>query len=75
MLEIVKSNSETSNNSIRLIAVALIISIARLAAIALIILIIATPFKLTTLAILIIATLFKRNTCKVARGRAASSAS
>ena len=64
MLEIAKSNSETSNNSTRLIAVTLTINIAKLVATTLAIPIIATPLKLTTLAIPIIATPFKRNAYK-----------
>jgi hypothetical protein len=75
MLEIAKSNSEISNNSARLAAVALIISIARLAAAALAIPITAALLKLITLAIPIIAAPFKRNACKAIGGRAASSAS
>jgi hypothetical protein len=75
MLEIAKSNSETSNNSIRLAAVTPAINIARLVAAALAILIAAAPFKLTTLVILIIATPLKRNAYKAIRGRAASSVS
>jgi len=64
MLEIAELNGETSNNSARLAAAALVISIARLAAITLVILVKAAPFKLTTLAILIAATPLKRNACK-----------
>jgi hypothetical protein len=67
-------NSKTSNNSIRLIAAALAVSIAKLAAITLIVLIAAAPFKLITLIVLVIATPFKHNTYKVIRGRVASSA-
>ena len=74
MLEIAKSNSKTSNNSIRLIAAALIINIAKLAATTLIILIIAAPLKLIALAIPIIAALLKCNACKAIRGYVASSA-
>jgi hypothetical protein len=69
MLEIVKSNSETSNNSVRLVVAMLAISIARLAAIALAILVVATPFKLITI------TPFKRSAYKVAGSRTANSAS
>ena len=75
MLEIAESNSKTSNNSIRLVAAALIVNIARLAAAALAIPVIATPLKLTTLIILIIATPFKRSAYKAIRGRAASGTS
>jgi hypothetical protein len=75
MLEIAKSNSETSNNSIRLVAVALVISIAKLVATTLIILVIAAPFKLATLAILVAIAPLKCNAYKAARGRVASSAS
>jgi hypothetical protein len=75
MLEIVKSNGKTSNNSARLVAVALAINIARLAAAAFAVPIIATPPKLAALIVLIIATPFKRNAYKAIRGRAASSAS
>ena len=46
MLEIAKSNSETSNNSARLAAVTLAINIARLAAAALIVAIAAALSKL-----------------------------
>ena len=52
MLEIAELNGETSNNSASLVAATLIINIAKLAATALSILVIATPFKLTTLIIL-----------------------
>jgi hypothetical protein len=69
MLKIVKSNSETSNNSIKLAVAILVISITKLVAAALIILVIATPLKLT------IITPLKRSACKAIRGRAASSAS
>jgi hypothetical protein len=69
MLEIAKSNSETSNNSIRLIAAMLVISIARLAAITLIIPVIATPFKLAIIIPL------KRSAYKAIRGCVASGAS
>jgi hypothetical protein len=68
MLEIAESNSETSNNSIRLIAAMLAISVTRLAAAALAVPIIAAPPKLATAAL-------RRSACKVARGRAASNAS
>jgi hypothetical protein len=74
MLEIEKSNSETSNNSISLVVVALIINIIKLAATTLAILIVATPLKLITFAIPIIATPLKRNAYKVVRGCAANSA-
>jgi hypothetical protein len=69
MLEIAKSNSETSNNSIKLVAAILAINIAKLAAIALVILVIATPLKLATIAPL------KRSAYKAIRGCAASNAS
>ena len=75
MLEIAESNSETSNNSARLVIAMLAISIARLAATAFAILIIAAPFKLAALIVLVIAAPFKHNACKAARGCAASSAS
>jgi hypothetical protein len=61
MLEIAKSNSETSNNSARLAVAMLAISIAKLVAI--------------TLAILVIATPLKRSAYKAIRGCATSSAS
>jgi hypothetical protein len=48
MLEIVKLNSETSNNSTSLVAAALAISIAKLVATAFAILVIATPLKLVS---------------------------
>ena len=64
MLEIAESNSETSNNSIKLVIATLVISIAKLIAIALAILIIAALLKLATLAILITATRFKCNAYK-----------
>jgi hypothetical protein len=69
MLEIIKSNGETSNNSTKLAAAILIINIAKLVATALIIPIAATPPKLTTI------TPLKRSAYKAIRGRAASSAS
>ena len=75
MLKIAESNNKTSNNSIRLIAATLAISVTRLVATTLAIPIIATPLKLTTLAIPIIATPFKCNAYKAIRGRAANSAS
>jgi hypothetical protein len=75
MLKIVKSNSETSNNSAKLAAVTLIISIAKLVATALVVPIAATLPKLTTLAILVIATPLKRDACKAAGSHAASNAS
>ena len=75
MLKIAKSNSKTSNNSIKLVIATLVISIAKLIAIALAILIIAALLKLATLAILITATRFKCNAYKAIRGRAANSAS
>jgi hypothetical protein len=75
ILEIAKSNSKISNNSARLVAITLIISVAKLAATNFIIPVIATPFKLATLAISIIATPFKHNACKAISGCIASSAS
>jgi hypothetical protein len=51
MLEIAESNGETSNNSARLAAATLAISVTRLVATALAIPVIATPFKLVALAI------------------------
>jgi hypothetical protein len=75
MLEIAELNSETGNNSARLVVVALTISVARLAAAALAVLIAATPFKLATFAVLVIVAPLKRGACKAARGRVASSAS
>ena len=68
MLEIAKSNSETSNNSIKLVAAILAINIAKLVAIALAIPVIATPPKLA-------AATLRRGAYKAAGGRAASSAS
>ena len=61
MLEIAKSNGETSNNSVKLAAAIFVISIARLAA--------------ATLEVLVVATPLKRGACKVAGGRAASGTS
>jgi len=75
MLEIAKSNGETSNNSIRLAAATLAISIARLIAAALAVPVAATPLKLIAFAILVIAIPFKRNACKAIRSRAASGTS
>jgi hypothetical protein len=75
MLKIAKSNNKTSNNSIRLVAIALAISIAKLIAIALAILVIATPLKLTTFIVPIIAAPLKCNAYKAVRGCAASNAS
>jgi hypothetical protein len=75
MLEIAKSNSETSNNSIRLAAATLIISIAKLVIAAFAILVIATPFKLIAFIILVIAAPLKRSAYKAIRSRAASGAS
>jgi hypothetical protein len=75
MLEIAKSNGETSNNSASLVVAMLAINIAKLVAITLAILVIATPLKLITLAIIIIATPFKRSAYKAIRGCAASSTS
>jgi len=68
-------NGKTSNNSAKLAAATLAISVAKLAATTLIILIIAAPLKLIALAIPIIATLLRRNACKAIRGRVASSVS
>jgi hypothetical protein len=75
MLEIAESNGETSNNSARLAAAALAISVARLAATALVVLVAATPLKLATLTIPIIAAPLRRSACKATRSRVASSAS
>jgi len=75
MLEIAESNGETSNNSARLAAATLAISVARLAVAAFIVLIITTPLKPATLIIPVIATPLKRSAYKVIRGRAASNAS
>ena len=69
MLEIAKSNSETSNNNIRLVAATLIVSIAKLAATALAIPVAATPLKLTTIAPP------RHSACKATGSRAASSTS
>jgi hypothetical protein len=69
MLEIAKLNSKTSNNSIRLVAAILAISIAKLVATTLAIPVIVTLFKLA------IATSLKRSAYKAIRGRAASGAS
>ena len=69
MLEIAKLNSKTSNNSIRLVAAMLVISIAKLVAAALAIPVAAAPFKL------IITTPLKHSACKAIRSRIASSAS
>ena len=75
MLKIAKSNSKTSNNSIRLAAAALAVNIARLIATTLAITVAATPLKLITLVVPIIALPLKRGACKVAGGRAASGTS
>jgi hypothetical protein len=69
MLEIVKLNGKTSNNSIKLAAAMLIINIAKLAATTLAIPIIATPLKLATIAPL------KRSAYKATRSCAASNTS
>ena len=69
MLEIAKLNGETSNNSIKLAAAMLAISITKLAAATLIIPVIVTPLKLT------ITTPLKRSAYKAIRGCAASNAS
>ena len=74
MLKIAESNNKTSNNSIRLIAAALIINIAKLVATTFIVLVAATLFRLIALAIPIIAALLKCNACKAIRGYVASSA-
>jgi len=68
-------NSKTSNNSARLIAIILVISIAKLVATTFAIIIIAIPLKLITFIILIIATPFKCNAYKAIRGCIASSTS
>ena len=75
MLEIAKSNSKTSNNSIKLVIATLIINIAKLAAAALAVLVIATPLKPTTLIIPIIAAPFKCSACKAIKGYTASGTS
>jgi hypothetical protein len=69
MLEIAESNSETSNNNIRLVVITLIISVAKLVVTTLIIPVIATLLKLA------IITPLKRSAYKVAGGYIASSAS
>jgi hypothetical protein len=69
MLEIAKSNSETSNNSVKLAAATLIVNIARLAAAAFAIPVIVAPFKLITI------TPLKRSAYKAIRSYAASSTS
>jgi hypothetical protein len=69
MLEIAKSNSKTSNNSAKLAAAMLAISIAKLVATALIIPVIAAPLKLIT------TTPLKRSAYKATRSCAASDAS
>jgi hypothetical protein len=68
MLEIAELNGETSDNSIGLAAAALIVSIARLAAIALVIPVAATPLKLAVAAL-------RHSACKATGSRAASGAS
>jgi uncharacterized membrane protein YccF (DUF307 family) len=75
MLEIVKLNSKTSNNNIRLVIIMLVISIAKLVAAAFAVSILAIPFKLATFVVLIIATPFKRSAYKAARGCIANSIS
>ena len=75
MLEIAKSNSETSNNNTSLAAATLAINIAKLAAAAFAIPIAATPLKLTAFIVPIIATPLRRSACKAIGGRAASNAS
>jgi len=69
MLEIAESNGETSNNSARLVAAMLAISVARLAAAALAVPVAATPPKLAA------AAPPKHSACKATRGRTASGAS
>jgi hypothetical protein len=69
MLEIAKSNSKTSNNSIKLAVAMLAINIAKLVATALAIPIAATPPKLTT------TTPLKRSAYKATGSRVASSTS
>jgi hypothetical protein len=69
MLEIAELNGETSNNSIRLAATMLIISVARLVATTLAIPVIATPLKLAIIAPL------KHSACKATRSYIASNAS
>jgi hypothetical protein len=69
MLEIAKSNGETSDNSIKLAAAVLAIGVAKLAAAALAIPVTATPLRPIT------ATPLKRGAYKAAGGRAASGAS
>jgi len=75
MLEIAKLNGETSNNSIKLAAATLAISITKLVATAFAVLVIAAPLKLTAFIVPIIATPFKRSAYKVTGGCVASSAS
>jgi hypothetical protein len=75
MLEIVKSNSETSNNNTSLIIAALAINITKLVATALAILVAATPLKLTAFTVLVIATPLKRNAYKATKSRAISNTS
>jgi hypothetical protein len=75
MLKIAESNNKTSNNSIRLVAATLAISVTRLVATTLAIPIIVTPLKLITLIIPIIAAPFKRNAYKAIRGYIANNTS
>ena len=75
MLEIAELNSKTSNNSIKLVVAALIVSVTRLAAIALVVFIAATSFKLAAFAVPIIAASLKYNAYKAIKGRIASNAS
>ena len=75
MLEIAKSNGETSNNSVRLVIATLIVNIARLAATTLTIPVIAAFLRLIAFIVLIIAALLRRSAYKAIRGRAASSTS
>ena len=75
MLEIAKLNSKTSNNSTRLAAAALAISIAKLVIATFIVLITAAPLKLTTFAVLIAIAFLKHSAYKAIRGCIASNAS
>ena len=75
MLEIAKSNSKTSNNSIRLAAATLAISIAKLVATTFIVLVAIAPFKLATLIVFIIVAPFRRSAYKAIRSCAASNTS
>ena len=75
MLEIAELNGKTSNNSARLVAATLAISIARLVAATLAVPIAVAPPRLAALAILVIAAPLKHSACKAVGGRAASGAS